>query len=471
MASRPALRKKWRRLSVSIDGKNRNQLTESQWTRLHKVIEDAGFVDAPDIEVEARLTYCLLKLHKLPDAAIEHEIKEHLERAIALLAALKMPELEFVPHQIRSILYLAAGDEVLARQSRAQMWTRLPSKHGSFRIQFDGQWNDVRAKVFKEFAVDGFELANWLFSTRAEISKEDMFSIGGYVTNHREFYAKVIGIKTDLEKKLATNFTKPENFVFRGDPGSGKSFLVEQLAAQLGLPSPVDCNLSGYPSIAEALSTIISQTKSALDSNGKALLFIDEADTRIGGINLFQGFIAAMNGEKFMHNKAESTFKKKNLIIFFAMSSEEKKWRANLSTAPQKWVDFTERVPASHWVEPPSINSSAGERVFRTIGLLNGMAKHIKYADANTLFYIGWNDWKSTRELELSLRKAVNNVGPTGDTLRLSDFRPSQAALDAVEKPSRTLLDELGAQGQNLWNFGKDRKIRITFAPPAASSP
>jgi hypothetical protein len=471
MASRPALRKMWRRLEVSIEGKNRNQLTESQWKRLHKVIENAGLGGSPDIEVEARLSYCLLKLHKLPDAAVEREIKEHLERAIALLAALKRPDLEFAPHQIQSILHLAAGDEVLARQSRAQMWTRLPNKHGNFRIQFDSQWNDVRAKAFKDFAVDGFELAKWLFSTRVEIRKEDMFSIGGYVTNHREFYAKVIDIKTDLEKKLAANLTKPENFVFRGDPGSGKSFLVEQLAAQLGLPRPVDCNLSGYPTIAQALSAIISRTEAALNSDGKALLFIDEADTSIGGINLFQGFIAAMNGEKFVHNGAESTFKKKNLIIFFAMSSEEKKWRADPNSAPQKWVDFTERVPASHWVEPPSINSSAGERVFRAIGLLNGMATQIKYADANALFYIGWNDWKSTRELELSLRKAVTNVGSGGDTLRLSDFRPSQAALEAIEQPSRTLLDELGAQGQDLWNFGKDRKIRITFAPPAAASP
>jgi hypothetical protein len=64
---------------------------------------------------------------------------------------------------------------------------------------------------------------------------------------------------------------------------------------------------------------------------------------------------------------------------------------------------------------------------------------------ANALFYIGWNDWKSTRELELSLRKAVTNVGSDEDTLRLSDFRPSQAALDAVEEPSGTLLEELEA--------------------------
>ena len=104
--------------------------------------------------------------------------------------------------------------------------------------------------------------------------------------------------------------------------------------------------------------------------------------------------------------------------------------------------------------------------MFRAIGLLNGMAKHVKYAYANALFYIGWKDWNSTRELELALRTAVSKMSPGNDTLALSDICPSQAFLDDLEndKPTRRLLDEeLGAQGKSLWTFGRDRKIQIAF--------
>jgi hypothetical protein len=254
--------------------------------------------------------------------------------------------------------------------------------------------------------------------------------------------------------------------VLRGDPGSGKSFLVEQLAQRLKLPL-IPHNLSSYRAIDEARSSIISDVISALLSKERAFLFIDEADTSVDGINLFQGFIAPMNGEQFIHMDKNFSFKNKNLVIFYAMSSEEKKWRTDETKAPQKWLDFIERVPADHWMEPPAINSSAGERVFRAIGLLNGMAKHVKYAHANALFYIGWKDWKSTRELELSLRTAVSKISPPNETLGLGDICPSQVALDEVEndKPTRRLLDEdLGAQGKSLWSFGRNRKIRIAFA-------
>jgi hypothetical protein len=204
----------------------------------------------------------------------------------------------------------------------------------------------------------------------------------------------------------------------------------------------------------------MSATIGELSKSPNVILFIDEADTAHHGIYLFQSFIAAMNGEEFSHEGRQNSFSEKNLIIFYAMSSGEKKWREDPDSVPQKWIDFTERVPADHWIEPPSLGSSAGERVFRAIGLINGINQNVEYAEANALFYIGWKEWRTTREMELALRRALAVVIPP--TLKLSDVAVSPIDVELAGRANRTLLAELGHQG-GLWTFGGDRRIRIKF--------
>lgn len=305
--------------------------------------------------------------------------------------------------------------------------------------------------------------------------------IGGYVTHDRDFFLKVTERIKEMQHQIDTgrSFTtsnivgnqgkkpryetisrpklaKPENFLLRADPGSGKSFFVRQVAEQLpGFEESgyLVHNLSGYRELDEALSDIALDILIALNRHSLVVSFIDEADSTFREEQLFRSFIAIMNGEPFFLHGKKLSFSDANLVFFYAMSSSEDK----LQAVP-KWQDFLSRVPSGNRFTLPDINSTYQEKLYRAVALLRSGRIKIRRVHARVLFFIGLKRWSSSRELERLLRQAVQRIPPSRDYLELGDLPIS--AKEIVDIQNQSEKDQDGNPKCNIFGF-TDRIISI----------
>jgi hypothetical protein len=96
-----------------------------------------------------------------------------------------------------------------------------------------------------------------------------------------------------------------------------------------------------------------------------------------------------------------------------------------LEKAP-KGSDFLSRIPPGNRLQIPGINSSYQEKLYRTVALLGKNSPRIKKARANALYFIGLNDWASTRELEQRLQQAVAKIPASRTCLELADIADAE---------------------------------------------
>jgi len=175
-------------------------------------------------------------------------------------------------------------------------------------------------------------------------------------------------LKTVLRAYASGKTKRPLNILLCGKPGTGKSFFVKNLIAdidKLKSLKPIEINasqLSDVGDLARKLRPITSQ----IAEHGIAVLFLDEADTEIRqGEYLFPRLLAPMWDGEFAADGDLTAFMKRT-ICFFAASKEDTvdKLRGWLSpddrtiVTPQKSRDFWSRLYIEEELEEPGAEAN-----------------------------------------------------------------------------------------------------------------
>jgi len=109
-----------------------------------------------------------------------------------------------------------------------------------------------------------------------------MDEIGGMKTLKEELQRDIIKpLTSGREKANALNIPLP-NIVFHGPPGTGKTYMAQALATELGLPfaqlSGADVQSKWINESAQKINTLFEEAKMVADSEGGAVVFLDELD-------------------------------------------------------------------------------------------------------------------------------------------------------------------------------------------------
>lgn len=117
------------------------------------------------------------------------------------------------------------------------------------------------------------------WTTETDVSMEN---IGGMEELKRTLHTDVIRpLTTGREKAEKLGIPLP-NIVFHGPPGTGKTFMAEALATELGLPfaklSGADVQSKWINESAQKINTLFEEAKMVADSEGGAVVFLDELD-------------------------------------------------------------------------------------------------------------------------------------------------------------------------------------------------
>ena len=118
---------------------------------------------------------------------------------------------------------------------------------------------------------------NWMRET--DVSMED---VGGMNELKQSLETDVIKpLTTGKEKADAFGIPLP-NIVFHGPPGTGKTYIAKALATELRLPfaklSGADVQSKWINESAQKINTLFEEAKTVADSEGGAVVFLDELD-------------------------------------------------------------------------------------------------------------------------------------------------------------------------------------------------
>jgi AAA+ superfamily predicted ATPase len=125
-----------------------------------------------------------------------------------------------------------------------------------------------------------FDDMEYRWVTETDVSFND---IGGMDELKQELTIDVIRpLTTGREKAEALGIPLP-NILFHGPPGTGKTFTAEALATELGLPftklSGSDITSKWINESPQNIATLFEEAKLVADSEGGAVVFLDEIDT------------------------------------------------------------------------------------------------------------------------------------------------------------------------------------------------
>lgn len=117
------------------------------------------------------------------------------------------------------------------------------------------------------------------WTTETDVSMEN---IGGMEELKQTLHTDVIRpLTTGREKAEKLGIPLP-NIVFHGPPGTGKTYMAEALATELGLPfaklSGSDVQSKWINESAQKINTLFEEAKMVADSEGGAVVFLDELD-------------------------------------------------------------------------------------------------------------------------------------------------------------------------------------------------
>jgi len=261
-------------------------------------------------ECEALANLCLLLADKNPNEVISladrffalhlmsnEWLQMHVEDALAVAYNHLLDEISARQHRARAIELRKKLHYEPDAESTVMFWTL----HAAFK------YADTTIPPDEKYVVKlsaGQDVAGWL-AAKSQISISDVLpSLGGFVTNDRQFYGEAMDRVRMLSDRLKNNLSKPDNYLLIADPGAGKSFFVKQFKQELentyGQPIEfLERNMSAYNSVEQAFADIVIDVMIALMTRRATLLFIDEVDTQLDDKNVFQRLIAPMNGDLF----------------------------------------------------------------------------------------------------------------------------------------------------------------------------
>jgi hypothetical protein len=145
---------------------------------------------------------------------------------------------------------------------------------------------------------------------------------GSFVTRNGGFASELIDLR-DLVQAYANrqSVKRPLNILLAAEPGSGKSFLIKQLARSIDGGAEIEFDefhVAAFRSIDDLLG-VFQRVQSANLGGKLPFVLFDEVDGRVEGRNVLSNFLAPMWDGAF-HSGKES-FSLGRAVFFFAASS------------------------------------------------------------------------------------------------------------------------------------------------------
>src|SRR5207245_2011056 len=239
------------------------------------------------------------------------------------------------------------------------------------------------------------------------------------VGNYVRFDEKTRHALKDFRRKVMAGLDGPlgskENYLSWGPPGSGKTFLVQELARSMGAPAYVELNL------AESNEGRFRASLDILESTPQhTLCLVDEADSKPE---------ESWPYELLLRHLEPPEGRRKRVCFILAGSSGRS--LEEMTTAIQqrpKGADLLSRIPADHRLAVPSLTE--GDRTLVTlVQLLHAAAERgrlIREVEKMAVFYATANaQLESARQLRDFAISCARRIPQGEDRIRYDDlFNP-----------------------------------------------
>jgi pimeloyl-ACP methyl ester carboxylesterase len=244
-------------------------------------------------------------------------------------------------------------------------------------------------------------------------SVPDFRVVGSYV----RYDATVRHHLKDLRQRIVTGLQTPtlgrENYLVWGRPGSGKTFLVQQIARALG-PS-VEYRELNLARLEEA--NFRSELARLADGSRPLLCLIDEVDARPNESWPYEALLPYL--EPVAGEPRSRTF-----VLAGSSASNLREMKERLEARP-KGPDLVSRIPASHEFTVPPLTTE--DRMAVVLVQLDGAARElgrsVREVEKLALYYVITSDrFASPRQLRELAVRCVERLPPGDDRIKYDHF-------------------------------------------------
>jgi TolB-like protein/Tfp pilus assembly protein PilF len=255
-----------------------------------------------------------------------------------------------------------------------------------------------------------------LLRSLEEIDLDRYTIVGRYARFDPRLRAALDELRQRLVGALGARGGRPQNFLVWGPPGSGKSYLIQQIAASLpGGVGFVELNLSQLEE-----SRFRSSLQSAWEAPGSLLCFVDEADALAGASWPYELLLSYL--EPVTPRTAPTAF-----VLAGSGGRSSAEMRRTMEARP-KGPDLLSRIPTTNSYEVNPLG--VGDRILvSTVQLLEAASAegiHLRDVEKLALLYVAEHPaYGSARQLRLLADQSAQRI-PRGESRLRYDhlFRP-----------------------------------------------
>ena len=185
--------------------------------------------------------------------------------------------------------------------------------------------------------------------TRSDLTRA-MTDVDGYICCSPEKRSVLDRLSRDM-RSFDTTHQRSRSYLLNAPPGSGKTFLINQLAKSIPLRL-VKFNITLMPSRADLIDCFDTiSTTQAQSSDQVVLAFFAEINASIAGQPVFDAFLAPL--EDGVYVRAGKTFHIAPCIWVFVGTGKPPRGRKNTHDQALKYSDFLSRLSMELSLEPP----------------------------------------------------------------------------------------------------------------------
>ncbi|HEV8050139.1 MAG TPA: tetratricopeptide repeat protein [Thermoplasmata archaeon] len=260
------------------------------------------------------------------------------------------------------------------------------------------------------------EAASRLLATLEDLDLDRFTIVGRYARFDPGLRASLDEFRQRLVAAVGSRGGRPQNFLLWGPPGSGKSFLVQQIAA--GLPEDarfLELNLSRLEE-AEFRSLL----RAAWDAPGRLVCFVDEVDARPTATWPYEVLLSYL--EPPVARDAATCF-----VLAGSGGASSVEMRRTMEARP-KGRDLLSRVPVAneYRVDPLGTGDRILVAAVQFLDAAQGEGHTLRDVEKLALYYVAANPaFASARQLRALADQSAQRIPPGEVRLRYDHlFRP-----------------------------------------------
>tara|TARA_R110002072_G_scaffold128623_13_gene266483 strand:+ start:459 stop:2087 length:1629 start_codon:yes stop_codon:yes gene_type:complete len=244
--------------------------------------------------------------------------------------------------------------------------------------------------------------------------------VGDFVCFDPKLRQTLIRFVDDVRSELKTR-TKPFPVLLCAEPGTGKTFFANQVAAEILRGGLIQINLSDVSTQTDLQGRLGRHYRAIYLADTPSIAFMDEVDTRVEGEHVYRYFLKPLSGDpcvKLDDGNAQRSLG--GVLWFFAASSasDPTRFGADLDGI-QKGRDFLRRFKENGRVLRLPGVSCPRERIVKFVALAhNG---HVAEIEVTALLFVGLTSWRDAGEVKAAFRQAVAAKGGL-TVLKLAHF-------------------------------------------------